>query len=582
MNSTPQGEELERFDRRRAARAGGVLGEANERGILHAADVHVARRLSALSGERDVEAALALALATRAVATGSVAVDLTQVHLIDPDFAWPADPQAWLQQVRDSRLVAAGVLVEEQGLLYLKRYHDQEIQVAATLIARRDAPPPPVDEQVLGAGLARLFPHADDADQRAAAALATRERTVVVTGGPGTGKTTTVARILALLVEQATVRRDRTPRIALAAPTAKAAARLQEAFEGAAERLPAQDRDRLPMPAASTLHRLLGWRRGSTSRFAHHAGARLPHDVVVLDEASMVSLTMMARLLEALRPDTRLIIVGDPDQLTSVEAGAVLSDLVTGLDPSPRQIVARLGRTYRYDGAIHDLAQAIREGDDSAALTLLDSGEPAVELIPDATPRRALMVQAAIDLRHHARAGDAASALAALGEHRLLCAHRSGPRGVGAWNRQILQWLSEETGENFYVPNFPGRPLLVTRNDYAMDLFNGDTGVVLRRDGRLVATFDSGARPRELAAARLADVETMYAATVHKSQGSQARRVTVILPDIDSPLLTRELIYTAVTRAQEQVTIIGSPEAFRLGLSQRIQRASGLAARLRP
>ena len=157
----------------------------------------------------------------------------------------------------------------------------------------------------------------------------------------------------------------------------------------------------------------------------------------------------------------------------------------------------------------------------------------------------------------------------------------TGPQGVGHWNRQIAQWLSEETGENFYASMFPGRPLQVTANDYAMDLYNGDTGVVLRRDGRLVAVFDSGSQLREVAAARLADVETMYAATVHKSQGSQATRVTVVLPELDSPLLTRELIYTAATRAQKQLTIIGTPEVIERGMAQRIQRASGLAKRLR-
>ena len=579
---------LPRNDPRRVSRLpAGLIADANDIGILHAADVHVARRLAAMARESDPEVVLALALATRAVRTGSVAVDLHALAAVDPDFAWPADVADWLARVAASPLVTTGVLRLDDGLLYLERYHDQEVLVAETLGTRRALHPIPVHESELAAGLGRLFPDPRDADQRAAAELAVRERTAVITGGPGTGKTTTIARILALLAEQSTLTDGfHVPRFALAAPTAKAAARLQDAFATAAAGLPDSDRERLPIPAASTLHRLLGWRPGSRSRFAHDAATRLPHDVVVVDEASMVSLTMMARLLEALRPTARLIVVGDPDQLTSVEAGAVLADLVAGLDRDPAQpagssAVARLRHTYRFGGAIQDLATAIRDGDATAALAILTSGDPAVELVPNADARRSLMVEAAVDLRRHGLAGDARAALAALGEHRLLCAHRTGPQGVGHWNRQIAQWLSEETGENFYAPMFPGRPLQVTANDYAMDLYNGDTGVVLRRDGRLVAVFDSGSQLREVAAARLADVETMYAATVHKSQGSQATRVTVVLPELDSPLLTRELIYTAATRAQKQLTIIGTPEVIERGMAQRIQRASGLAKRLR-
>ncbi len=591
-------------DRRRANRATGLLADANAAGVLHAADVHVAARLAQLAGEKDEEVALALALATRAVRTGSVAMDLRHATELDPAFPWPTDPQVWLAKVSASPLVARQILLVDDGLLYLERYHDQEMLVARVLRERREAPPPPVDEATLAAGLARLFPNAHDADQRTAADLAVRERTVVITGGPGTGKTTTVAKILALLAEQYAVRDGfHVPRFALAAPTAKAAARLAEAFHDASAALPKEDRDRLPQAKAATLHRLLGWRPDSRSRFAHNRGARLPHDVIVLDEASMVSLTMMARLLEALRPGTRLIVVGDPDQLTSVEAGAILADLAAGLDaqesnprpagepapqmgdpdPTPgiRPVLARLRRTYRFGEDIDQLAQAIRVGDADTALAVLRSDSAKTSLEADATGRRGLMVAAALTLRELALAADREGALAALTTHRLLCAHRSGPYGVSHWNRQIEQWVSEETGENVWAPMYPGRPLLVTTNDYAMDLFNGDTGVVLRSDGRLVAVFDSGTGIREIAASRLSDVETMHAATVHKSQGSQAHQVTVLLPEVDSPLLTRELIYTAVTRAQHQVTIIGTEDAFRQGLERRIHRASGLRRRLR-
>ncbi|CCI52490.1 exodeoxyribonuclease V subunit alpha [Nostocoides jenkinsii] len=569
-------------DYRRVQRASGLLAEANEADILGPTDVHVAARLSALAGETDPEVALGLALATRAVRTGSVALDLHQVAEIDTTFPWPTDTDDWLARISRSPLVAQRILVIDNGLLYLERYHDQEVLVADELSRRRHRPRPTIAPDRLDAGLGRLFPAEADADQREAARLAVAESTIIITGGPGTGKTTTIAKVLALLAEQyAAADPNHVPRFALAAPTAKAAARLAEAFDEASRRLPEADRDRLPATGASTLHRLLGWKPESRSRFRHDRHSRLPHDVVVVDEASMVSLTMMARLLEALRPEARLIIVGDPDQLSSVEAGAVLADLVAGLGADARRpLVARLRRTYRFGGQIGLLAQALRDGAAEEALGILQAGGPEVSLFADLAERRGLMVDAALELRGHAREGDAAAAVAALGSHRLLCAHRHGPYGVSYWNRQIEQWLSEETGDAHWAPMYVGRPLLVTSNDPAMDLNNGDTGVVVRRDGRLVAAFDAGTSIREVSAARLTDVETMHAATVHKSQGSQARRVTVLLPDADSQLLTRELLYTAVTRAQEEVAIIGTPETVRAALGRRIQRASGLRQRL--
>ncbi|HNQ07971.1 MAG TPA: ATP-binding domain-containing protein, partial [Tetrasphaera sp.] len=258
---------------------------------------------------------------------------------------------------------------------------------------------------------------------------------------------------------------------------------------------------------------------------------------------------------------------------------AVIED-VPAAAPSPVQSVARLRHTYRFGGTIGELAEAIRAGDAAATLRLLTGGAPEATLIPNAEPRKALLVASALTLRERALDGDARGALDALAHHRLLCAHRTGPVGVTHWNRLVTQWLSERVDDNFWAAYYPGRPLLVTTNDYGMDLFNGDTGVVLRRDGRLIAAFDRGTQTREIAVARFSDVETMYAATVHKSQGSQAEHVTVVLPEMDSPLLTRELIYTAVTRAQREVTVIGTPAAIGEGLARRSVRASGLRQRL--
>lgn len=603
-------------DKRIAARATGLLRLANERDVLDAADVHVATRLSELVGEGDERVRLALALTVRAVRTGSVACDLDTVGGLDAEFPWPfavgagdaaadspaAPPgRAWRSLVAASPLVAESVLRLEFGLLYLERYWEQESLVAGALHDRARLGPMPVADEVLAAAVDRLFPDPGDADQRAAGESAVRHRTAIVTGGPGTGKTTTIAKIVALLAEQAALGEARRPaRIALAAPTAKAAARLTEAFREATARLPAADRARIPPLTAVTLHRLLGWIPDSRSRFRHDRDNRLPHDVVVLDEASMVSLTLMSRLLEALRPTARLIVAGDPDQLASVEAGAVLADLVAGIggpdapDGTPGAAdaayelggVSRLGRTYRFGGAIGELAEAIRAGDADAAVGVLLGGRDEVRLLADVQERKPVLVSSALSLMEIARRPDGADgdrarrALDILGRHRLLCAHRSGPFGVARWNRQVEQWVAEETGENFWAPMYAGRPLLVTANDYAMDLYNGYTGVVLRREDRLVAAFDAGSSVREVAASRLTDVETMHAATIHKSQGSQAESVTVVLPDVESPLLTRELIYTAVTRAQRELTIIGTPEAVAAAVARPIQRASGLRQRL--
>ncbi|HET8598800.1 MAG TPA: AAA family ATPase, partial [Segeticoccus sp.] len=341
------------YDRRLALGSAGLLHDLNRAGVLTAADVHVARSLARVAHEQDEAAVLAAALATRAVRLGSVAVDLAEVpdalgEVTVPDegdgsgdvvVAWP-DPTTWTERVAASHLTTQGALVVEHGLVYLQRYHHQEVQVVRDLQARADQSAPVVDQDVLEAGLVHVFPGDGYAEQRAAAAVAVRSWTTVLTGGPGTGKTTTVAGVLALLAGQAAAVGAPPLRVGLAAPTGKAAARIQEAVRQAFEEIEQRAVDdgtrgliaQLGDVPAVTLHRLLGRRPDSSTRFRHDRTHRLPHDVVLVDEASMVSLTHMARLLEALRPTTRLILVGDPDQLVSVDAGAVLADLVAGAE----------------------------------------------------------------------------------------------------------------------------------------------------------------------------------------------------------------------------------------------------------
>lgn len=597
----------------------------NEAGALSSADVHVAETLGRLADERDERVLLAVAFTVQAVRHGSVCLHLPDVRRTAAAEAedlqsldalpWP-DVNDWYAACRASRLVVTGADGEldrpvrlQGGLLYLDRYWRQEESVRSDLSARARRPLPHVDGDRLRAALAQFFPgDAPDHQRLAAAACATGWLTVVA-GGPGTGKTTTVARMLALLSETL----ERPPRVALAAPTGKAAARMSEAL--AAESRALADKHPVPTwPAASTLHRLLGVRPDSGSRFRHDRDNRLPYDVVVVDETSMVSLTLMARLLEALRPDARLVLLGDPDQLASVEAGAVLGDLVQRLPRTPpdarlnllarvlprdvdpvaevqrelRTDVVRLRTTHRFSGAVGALAEAIRRDDADAALAVLRSGEPGVELVEVASLDKRVpngldglwadVESAGLALTMAARAGNETAALAALERHRLVCAHRRGPYGVARWSAEVERRLAS-TVDGYAAEGewYPGRPLLVTANDYEVRLFNGETGVVVARpDGGIVAVFGRGAEQVRVAPARLSAVQTLHAMTVHRGQGSQFDRVSVLLPPADSPLLTRELFYTAVTRATQHVRVVGTEASVRAAIGNPVVRASGL------
>lgn len=579
-------ETTDTLDARLALGATGLLAAFNAAGVVTSADVHVARTLALLGGERDDRVLLAVALTCRAVRAGSVCLDLATVAATvetteDAEaLPWP-DPASWAEAVAASPLVGLGVLRWDERLLYLDRYHEQETQVLDDLTAR-SATSPPHDPGLMQASLDRVFPLAGYDEQRAACVRAASQWTTVITGGPGTGKTTAVAGLLVALAEQHEARGE-VMRVAMAAPTGKAAARLQEAVQSAATGLSPADRARLDGLQASTLHRLLRRDPGNSTRFRHDRRNRLPHDVVVVDETSMVSLTMMARLLEAVRPDARLVLVGDPDQLSSVDAGAVLSDLVRGFEGRPDSPVAALRTTHRYGAEIGVLAEALRDGDADAVVAALSAGHDAVEWITDDDPAsqiRATSLEVALAVRDAAAAGLADKALAALDRHRLLCAHRDGPYGVHHWNRRIEHWITAETGDPLYESAYVGRPLLVTANDYALGVYNGDVGVVVDRRGTRRVALAGSEGSLEVAPSRLGDVDTMHAMTIHKSQGGQADVVTVLLPDEDSRLLTRELFYTAVTRARTRVRVIGPEAAVRAAVGHRAQRATGLARRL--
>lgn len=611
---------VERFDPRIVSGATGLLAAFNRAGVLSASDVHVAMRLARLGADTDEEVALAAALAVRGPRHGHVRVDL----LTAPDTAamdlddmsapeslpWP-EPARWLARLEASPLVTSGVdgpsdrpLRLVGSALYLDRYWRDEGIVASQLQDRSGAPDEDVEEDVLEAGLGRLFPAPAGGsdppdDQRRAAETAVRRRLSVVAGGPGTGKTTTVAKIIALLLDQASAAGRRQPLVALAAPTGKAAARMQEAVRDAADVLPVPERTRscLANSEAMTIHRLLRRRPDNASRFVHDRYNRLPHDVVIVDEMSMVSLSLMARLLEAVRADARLILVGDPQQLASVEAGAVLADIVTGLGEK----ICMLRSNYRFSGSLAVLAHTVSAGNaDEVIATLREPGDERVRWIdspgeaPGDAPGGAAQPGGSLlalretarrfgqDLFDAATAGDASRALGALSSVRVLCAHRRGPAGVRAWNDQIEAWLASDVegfspGPAWYV----GRPVMITANDYTLRLFNGDTGaVVARPDSTLTAVFDQGGRASSVSPSRLSNVETVFAMTVHKAQGSEFDDVALVLPPPESPLLTRELLYTAITRARVSLLVVGTEESVRVAVERRVARASGLAGRL--
>lgn len=516
-------------------------------------------------------------------------------------------------------------LVVDGGRLYLRRYDRCEQRIADAV--RMRAATPGVAPAAMRRWLDLLFGPAGDAVdwQRLACAAALRSRLGLITGGPGTGKTYVAARLLALAV--ATAADPAGPRIALAAPTGKAAARLRQSIEAALDDVDTRLGGALPplrtrLPQAVTLHSLLG-ARPETRRLRHHAGNPLDVDLLLVDEASMIHLTMMADLLDALPETATLVLLGDRDQLASVEAGAVLGDLcadavrgryrpatvralreATGCavpaayqdpeGPELAQQVVMLRQTRRFGGAIGRLAEAVNRGDAPAARAALDEADPALRWIArgDAGAVAALAAgQSGAPgfelylerLRAGPRPDESDDAwigavLDALDAFRVLCAVRAGPLGVVEVNHAVERALAArgliEPGAEWYV----GRPVLVTRNDPALGVFNGDVGVVLRdRDGAMRACFAAASGPRRVGVARLPPVETAYAMTVHKAQGSEFVHAALVV----SGSATRELVYTGLTRARATLTLVtADPESVDAAVERVTRRGSGLAARL--
>jgi exodeoxyribonuclease V alpha subunit len=515
---------------------------------------------------------------------------------------------ATLLQVNPGDERGASPLLLCGARLYLRRYWRHERRIARALCGRAAAAAPAVDAARAGALLDGLFPPqpAQGSDwQRAACERALHGRLTVVTGGPGTGKTWTAARALVLL--QALHDGDQPLRIALAAPTGKAAARLRQAITAALDELralpsvaPAVDALAQRLGPARTLHALLGTRPG-TRRFRHDETRPLDVDLLVVDEASMVHLELMDALLAALPAAARLLLLGDREQLASVEAGAVLADICSAPEGSAlaRRVVT-LRRSRRFDGAIGALAAAVNAGDGAAATAMLRaSGEDVLHLDDSADASRI----AALAIDGHAgapgwrpllqrlaqRPANAAAfepwALALLEDFdrcRVLAALREGPWGVAGLNAAIEHALARRGLLDTRGEWYAGRPVMVTRNDPGLGLFNGDIGLVLRTpEGSTKACFAAGERLHAVSVTRLADVQTAFALTVHKSQGSEFGHVVLVLPDADSPVLTRELLYTGITRARQALSVVAPrPALLAAAAARRTRRFSGLTLSL--
>ncbi|MDZ7773849.1 MAG: exodeoxyribonuclease V subunit alpha [Balneolaceae bacterium] len=529
------------------------------------------------------------------------------------DFRFPP-LEPWLETLRASPLTGGPgdyrPLVLDGGRLYLHRLHRQERSLARH-IRERCRRAGDVDLELLREGLVRLFPPpAEEPDwQRVGAALGVLNRLTVISGGPGTGKTATVVRLMALLLEQAQARGEPV-QIALAAPTGKAAARLKESVRASRGELDCSEevRGRLPDDAA-TLHRLLGARMGGT-RWIHGPENPLAADAVIVDEASMVDQALMNRLLEALAPRTRLILLGDKDQLASVEAGSVLGDIcgsgpvsfteemagrlgrcgldlpggrITGDERALDDHVVLLERNYRFgrESGIAALAACVNRGEGEGALELLASGrygDLERTSYPDAgTYRDELERWTFAYLDRVGEGADPGEAFRAYRSRSLLTPHRGGPLGVEEINRTVERILSRRGRISRYSRWYTGKPVMITRNDRLLGLYNGDLGICLPGgEGEMRVWFEREEGWQSFAPARLSHWEAAWATTVHKSQGSEYERVVLMLPSPVSRVMSRELVYTAVTRARSAVILRGEGHVLKEAVSRTVERRSGL------
>jgi exodeoxyribonuclease V alpha subunit len=580
-------------------------------------DQHFAALMNRLARVPSPELVLAAKLVSNFRTRGDVCVSLRDVTSSEAEKMGSTEVPAlknWVKKLRSSGVVGnagefAPLILDQSERLYLQRYWKYEDELGRNLQARlKDKSPRDFDPAGLAQGIADLFPGPSDL-QKLAAFVAATSRLCVISGAPGTGKTRTIVLICALLI---TLAGKHELSFALAAPTGKAAARLKEtiAQTGVSPRLPGE----VKLPAdASTIQRLLG-ARGDSPHFRHSAKNPLTADVVIVDEASMIDLALLAKLFDAIRPEARIILVGDKDQLASVEAGSAFRDICTpgfelgvsvsladafakitgekldgtSTDQAPiHSVVVELRRNYRFTpgAGIGELSNAVNRGDAVGAIAVLKSGG---SIRWRATPslknfERELRDRVFPRFEKLLRLSDPAVALKQLAEFAVLCGLRRGPFGAETVNA-MLESMLRETGLIEVAGRYhAGEPIIIVRNDYNVGLFNGDLGIVLPDavTGELRVFFrGEGDEVLNFAPGRLPAHEPAFALTVHKSQGSEFHDALVILPERDAPVLTRELLYTGITRVRETVEVWASEEILRQTIGRKIERSSGLRERL--
>ena len=602
----------------------GSLESLNAIGALSTLDLHLGLAVQRLSNSSDAIIGLSAALASRAVQAGHVCLQLDSedasqlvgddgeaVRVDLPDAAeWRtrllAGSVVCCEQGDKDRVSPSHALILREDNLYLQRYARYQQRLVATLAPRIRIEA--VDRELLGQSVQRLFPQQQNGIdyQRVAAVLAATRNFCLISGGPGTGKTTTVAKVLVILLEQLAAS-TQVPRISLVAPTGKAAQRLTESLARSVSDLPTSEAIKTHLRLkATTIHRALGYQPRTPTHFYHDLTRPLPADIVLVDEASMVDLALMTKLFEAVPARSRILLLGDKDQLASVEAGAILGDLFNedaghgyskqtvqeclevGSDPlplsdnafGPRDCTVHLQRSYRYKagGGIGQLALAIRTGDHTAFHRACDDSS----ITWRAESRLSLgSLRASVEAGYGSlmRAKSPEEKLEALDSFRILAAHRRGANGVevvNRWTEELLTTAGYLAGSS--GSHYNGRPIMIVQNDYNTDLFNGDVGVIHRATdtGRFYAYFGGSSGVRRVLASRLPPHETAYAMTVHKSQGTEFGSVCLVCPEHASKIFTRELLYTGVTRAKKFVELIGSDEVIATALKSRVRRASGL------
>ncbi len=602
-----------------------------DKGYITDTDVHFANFIGEIDKNGDPDIFLAAALVSRATGNGDVYLDLGSVAETSMSFTLNGDAvvkcpelSEWSKKISQSRAVGKPgdfrpLILDKKNRLYLYRYWDYEKHLSDAITRRMREDIPNIDRALLKDGLKRLFQENDDDSKwlKVAAVIAVFKKFCVISGGPGTGKTFTMAKILALLLE---LSRKSTLNILLAAPTGKAAARIGESVKAAKKTLNCGKNivDAIP-DEAYTIHRMLKTIPGSPY-FRHNAENPLIADVVVVDEASMVDLALMSKLMAAVPDDARLILIGDRDQLASVETGFVMADICDRnkvhtfsryfceqfqditqqrIDISKKEQKDKPGiydgmvvlkKSYRFaeSGGIGECSRAVNHGKIDDALFHLKNNPDQIDWKEISKPddlSTALSEWVSQKYSEYLNADDPQKALELFSRFKILCAVKVGSLGVNAINRMAEQILSKKgliDPDNFSShPWYRGRPVLITRNNYSLGLFNGDVGVTMTApdsEGKELFVYFQGVsgEPRRFLPDRLPEHETAYAMTVHKSQGSEFETVLLILPNRDYPVLTRELLYTGITRAKKNISIYGTEGIIKTTISRRIERTSGL------